>query len=300
MVKKHDIYIYGMTVMSTVHLLAGDYPKADTYQEIKETYHILGGETGNSAILLSSLGYSVKIDGPYLGRKSKEGVTSYCNKYQIDCSNLTYDNSFDGVNDVVLIGGSTRTVFGWFGKYFSSDNARWTQPDYDSIDNAKVIGLDPYFPNSSEQVALYCAKVSKPYVCIDSPYESVLSKHCAAISISNEYIQTTYPDIDVYKLMELYTKNTNGLVVFTFGAKDVLYSRKNQPINKLPTCKVNVMSTLGAGDIFRAGLIHGVYLGLKDIDIVRFATAASGCVISRFPMADNPPTMDEILKLMNK
>lgn len=37
-IKNLDVYLYGMTVLSTIHLMAGPYPKADSYQEIKETY----------------------------------------------------------------------------------------------------------------------------------------------------------------------------------------------------------------------------------------------------------------------
>jgi hypothetical protein len=44
-----DVYVYGMTVLPTIHKLKGDYPKADTYQEIEQTIIIPGGEAANSA-----------------------------------------------------------------------------------------------------------------------------------------------------------------------------------------------------------------------------------------------------------
>ena len=37
-----DVYVYGMTVLPTIHKLKGDYPKADTYQEIEQTSIIPG------------------------------------------------------------------------------------------------------------------------------------------------------------------------------------------------------------------------------------------------------------------
>ena len=49
-----DVYIYGMTVLSTIHLLKGPYPAADTYQEIEKTYVMPGGEGANAAVVLSS------------------------------------------------------------------------------------------------------------------------------------------------------------------------------------------------------------------------------------------------------
>ena len=44
-----DVYVYGMTVLPTIHKLKGDYPKADTYQEIEQTFIMPGGEAANSA-----------------------------------------------------------------------------------------------------------------------------------------------------------------------------------------------------------------------------------------------------------
>jgi len=34
-VESIDVYLYGMTLLSHIHLLKGPYPEADTYQEIK-------------------------------------------------------------------------------------------------------------------------------------------------------------------------------------------------------------------------------------------------------------------------
>lgn len=122
-----DIYLYGMTVLSTIHRLDGAYPEPDAYREIKESYVIPGGETANSAIILANLGYQVKIDGPFLGVKTKEPIHDFCAKYSIDCSGLHFDPSFDGVQDLVLIDKHSRTVFGRFQGYFEGEK-RWTKP----------------------------------------------------------------------------------------------------------------------------------------------------------------------------
>ena len=39
-------YLYGMILMTNSFLMENDYPEADTYGEIKEKYHLPGGETG--------------------------------------------------------------------------------------------------------------------------------------------------------------------------------------------------------------------------------------------------------------
>ena len=142
---KADIYLYGMIVYSTLHRLAGEYPAADGYGEIEETQVVPGGETGNSAIVLAKWGHRVKVAGPFLGRKTREGVVTFLSSRGIDCSGLQYDESFDGVRDMVLIGGASRTVFGWFGAFHAGPK-RWTPPNRDDIASASVVGIDPYFP----------------------------------------------------------------------------------------------------------------------------------------------------------
>ncbi|HEX2954616.1 MAG TPA: carbohydrate kinase family protein, partial [Bacillota bacterium] len=214
-----DIYLYGVTVYSTIHLLTGDYPKPDTYGEIKETHYVPGGETGNSALILANLGYKVKIDGPFLGTKSRDGIINFYKKFTIDCSSLSYDPSYEGLLDIVLIDPNTRTVFGKFGHYFGGRVKRWSEPDEQAIASAKIVTIDPWFQEESQKVAELCVKHNKPYVTIDCEPESYYHAHAAATVISNEYIQNHYAKEDVQALLQRYLAATEGLVIFTFGSR---------------------------------------------------------------------------------
>lgn len=292
-----DIYLYGMTVLSTIHLLDGTYPEPDTYREIKETYIIPGGETANSAIVLANLGNKVKMDGPFLGAKTNEAIKNFCRKYNIDCSGLYFDPSFDGVQDLVLIDKHSRTVFGKFKSYFEGEK-RWTKPDEAAMQSAKIISLDPFFGDESQFVAKYCTEINKKYITIDCSPESVIHKNSAATVISNEFIRNEFPKEDIRILIKKYTEASNGLVIFTFGAREILYCRKGGEIRRLVPYKVDVKSTLGAGDTFRAGVVYGVLNGLDDENIVKFAAATAASVCKRFPMALDPPGIDEILELI--
>ena len=61
---------------------------------------------------------------------------------------------------------------------------------------------------------------------------------------------------------------------------------------------VEVRSTLGAGDTFKAGCVYGLLYGMSDEELVRFASACSGVAVSRFPLPLNPPKPEEVLQLM--
>src|SRR5512140_1882369 len=109
-----DVYVYGMTVLCTIHLLKGRFPAPDAYQEIQETFVMPGGEAANSAIVLSNLGVPVALDGCYLGEQTEKPLLQYLSDRNIDCSRLTCEAGFAGWRDIVFCDGEHRTVFGWF------------------------------------------------------------------------------------------------------------------------------------------------------------------------------------------
>ncbi len=289
-----------MTLLSSINLLKEVYPQPDGYAEINESYSLPGGETANAAIVLSGFGYKTKIDGPFLGSKTKEPLTAHLEKFDIDYSLLHFDFSFDGVQDIVLIDSNSRTVFGKFQKYFGEETRRWTAPDKDSIREAKIVSIDPFFNNESELAARYCFELNKQYVTIDCLHDSVMHRHSAANVISNEFIKNNYPEENIEELFYKYAGSSDGLTVFTFGSREILYGRKDSTIKKIVPYKVNAVSTLGAGDTFRAGIIYGLLNNMSDEDTVKFAAATAAIVCTQFPMAFNPPCVPDILKLINE
>jgi sugar/nucleoside kinase (ribokinase family) len=282
-----------MIVLSTVHRLSGEYPEADGYGEIEETHIVPGGETGNSALLLSRWGHCVKVAGPFLGRQTRDGVLGFLAPRGIDCSGLHYDASFDGVCDTVLVGGESRTVFGRFGQFFRGPR-RWAAPERADIAAADVVGIDPFFGGESEEAGRVCGELGRPHVTIDCAPDSALNRGAAATVVSNEFLRSHFPAADREELLRLYTAETAGLVILTFGAEEILYARGRGEIRAMKPFKVAPKSTLGAGDAFRGGVIHGVSCGFSDECIVRFASATAACVCQRFPMAHDPPGLEEI------
>lgn len=295
-----DIYLYGMTLITTSYLLHGEYPEADSYGEIAASYHLIGGETGCGAVVLSSLGCSVKLDGNHLGTTTYPGISKYFSDAKVDFSSMTYDEGYEGLQDMVLIGGHTRTCFGRFGSYFNAPVKKWNVPKKEDIATCKAAGIDPFFGEESILAARYCSELGKPYVTIDCKYDSELHQKCAVNVVSNEFIRSNYPNEDISALFEKYTSQTNGLVIFTFGAKPLLYGRRGQTVGSFTPYSVQVVSTLGAGDTFRAGVVYGVWKGLDDTALVSFASATAGVACTSFPIALNPPTLEKIAALQSQ
>jgi sugar/nucleoside kinase (ribokinase family) len=290
------IYLYGMIVLTTVHRLKGDFPEADGYGEIEETHLVPGGETGNSALVLARWGHRVKVAGPFLGKQTRDGVVGFLEGRGVDCSGLRYDDTFEGVRDLVIVGGKARAVFGWFGRYFQGAK-RWTAPERADVAGSDIVGIDPFFGAESDEVARLCTELGRPYVTIDCAPDSSLHRGAAATIVSAEFLRNHFPGSDQDGLIRRYAAEAEGLVIFTSGAEEVLYCRGRGEIRSFRPYRVKPKSTLGAGDTFRGGVIHAVAAGMDDDAIVRFAAATAACVCQRFPMAFDPPGLEEITSL---
>jgi sugar/nucleoside kinase (ribokinase family) len=295
-----DVYLYGMTVLSTIHKIAGAFPPLDAYGEIAESYLVPGGETMNAAIVLSQLGLVTAIGGPFFGSVSEPVLRRYAGRYGIDVTRVTTDPSWPGVRDLVLVDDRHRTVFGWFGSYFSDGQKRWDKPDAAACQAAGMVSIDPYFGEESELAARCCVEASKAYVTIDCPFDGFLHRHAAATVVSREFRKQHYPGVAEAQLLDRYREAGPGLVVFSAGSDELLFGRAGAPPQRLAPFQVPVKSTLGAGDVFRAGMVYGLHRGYGDRETVRFAAALAAVSCTRMPIADHPPTLPEIQTLLSR
>ncbi len=293
-----DVYLYGMTCLSTIHVLNGPYPRADSYREITQTYTVPSGETGNAALILANFGLKVRTSGPHLGARTWKPVLDFYKKRKIDCSGMWHNPGYDGVEDMVLVDGKTRTIFGKFGNYFSNGAERWSNPDLKAIKAAKITSLDPWFRGQSLAAAECCVKEGKNYVTIDLKPDDYIHRNAAATVISPEFTDREMPGAKTKALFKKYAGSTRGLVIFTFGSREILYGRRGGGVKKFSPYKVKVKGTLAAGDIFRAGIVYGVMKGWEDERVVAFGAAVGALACERFPAALNPPSLSEVLGLV--
>ena len=77
------VYMYGQMISTCSFLLDGDFPKADGTAEIKEKYHLVGGETGTAAAVLCSLNVPVKLGGTHLGSGNEKLIKDYLMKFMM-------------------------------------------------------------------------------------------------------------------------------------------------------------------------------------------------------------------------
>lgn len=296
---KHDVYLHGQILGTHSFWLKDGFLEPDEYSEIGAKYFLPGGETGTAATVLASLGANVKMDGTHIGRAVAPLLKSFYADKTVDLSSIHFDEEYEGLMDYVVIAGLVRSPMGTFQTLYASGEKRWNMPKEEDVAECKVAAIDPYFMEATQAAAELCVKYQKPYVTIDCKHDTYLHANCAINVVSKEctadYFKEGMSMEDIYRLM---TDNTDGLVIITSGEADMIYGRKGQPMKRMKPFTVEVKSTLGAGDTYKAGCVYGLLKGMSDDEIVRFASACSAIAISRFPLPLNPPTQEEVAGLM--
>ncbi len=291
------IYLFGQILGTHSFYLKDGFPVPDEYSEISQKYFLPGGETGTAATVLAGLGVSVKMDGTHIGTEVAPMLKAFYEDKTVDLSSLYFDPDYEGLMDYVLISGLVRSPMGTFRGLYESGVKRWNAPSEKDIAEADVVGIDPFFGEESIEAAKLCVKLGKPYVTIDSPHDSFLHQNAAVNIVSKECLGEHYENMNVNEVIKLLTDNASGLSVITTGPNPMIYGRKGEPVHLMDTIKVDVKSTLGAGDTYKAGCLYGLAFGWPDERIIRFASACSAIAISGYPLPLNPPTLSEVERL---
>ena len=295
--REAEVYLFGQVLGTHSFLLKDGFLQPDEYAEIREQYFLPGGETGTAATVLDALGVSVRVDGTWIGTEVAPLLKSFYKDKQVDLSPLRLWENDPGVMDYVVIAGLARSPMGRFQALFSGGKRWWNVPREKDIVGCRAAGIDPFFGEESLLAADICQRHGIPYVTIDSPHDSPLHMHAAVNVISRECLSLHYAGMTVEDVMKEMTETSEGLTVLTQGGGDMLYGRKGEKVRRMKPFSVEVKSTLGAGDTFKAGCVYALLHGMSDEETVRFASACAAIAISRFPLPLYPPRLEEVRKL---
>lgn len=285
---------------SMVYLLrkGSDFPEANGYGEVEEIIPSVGGEAVNTAIMLSKLGFKTKLDGTWLISDKAEQVRKILSPFDIDISRLK-NTDLNGPSEILIADGTNRTCFGNFDTY-QEDGRKWNLPNDNDIKNASIVALDPYFKEETTYIARKCKSLDIPYVTLDCDYDDFVAIESEVIVISQDHRDWHYPETGPEELFNLYQKNCNGLIIFTFGSKDIWFARKNEKIKSKKPYKIDPVDTTAAGDTFRAGIIYGLLNNMSDEEIVTFSNAVSACVCLSVPHSINATDLNGVLDFLDK
>jgi len=292
----HEAYAYGVIAPSRLIELQDGFPPEAGYGEITRIHPSLGGEAAAGAYVLSRLGVATKLSGTRLGNDPEsQRVLELLTLSGVDCSAVATDSE-DPVTELVFSGNGERTVFGSYGRMLA--NSDWIRPSRDDIESAEIVCLDPFFGEASVQAARWCREASVPFVTVDTPPDSEVARHAAAVIISEEFARRTFPKGDSDQLMAVYTGRCEGLVIVTRGSNPLHFARRGEAVRAFTPFTVETSDTTGAGDSFRAGLIFGMLRDYDDRRLIETASAVAAIVSQRVPGVLHGPTVAELQQFL--
>lgn len=296
----YEVYMHGQILGTHSFYLNDGFLQPDEYSELSAKYFLPGGETGSAATVLASLGVSVKMDGTHIGTEVAPMLRDFYKDKPVDLTSLYFDKEYQGLMDYVVVADLVRSPMGEFQTLYKSGVKRWNAPKEEDIIGCKVAALDPFFLEETTMAMELMVKHNKPYVTIDCDHTNPVHQHAAINVVSKECLGEYYAGEDKEEVFKKLQDTAEGLVIITTGHNEILYGRKGEAVKRFKPYSVDVKSTLGAGDTFKAGCVYGLLKGMSDDEIVRFSSASSGVAISRYPLPLNPPTLDEVKALMNR
>jgi sulfofructose kinase len=295
-----DVYFFGHVTTGVILRLRDRYPAPDGYAEIAETLENHAGEATAGALVLARLGLSVTLEGNWIGdTPACRGTLEFLRSRGIDCSGLVVKPGYAGVNEIVVSDGHTRTVFGRFGDLLSTTR-QWEMPDASRIRAARAVCVDPSFGEATLTVARTAKAAGIPVITSDTAPDSPLAALADVLVISGEFLARDHRDALAFgpardRLFAGYLARCPGLVVFTSGTRPLWFSRAGETARReFAPFPIEVIDSAGAGDSFRAALIHGLLQGWPDEQNIRFASAVAALICTTAPGCVNPPTLAQV------
>ncbi|MEM9400926.1 MAG: carbohydrate kinase family protein [Pseudomonadota bacterium] len=278
--------------------MTGSFPAVEGYGEIEAMEYMIGGEAANSSIVLARLGESVLLDGNWLGDDQAGNRTrNLLANNGIDTSRLQLRTDYSGVEEVIFAADGRRTIFGTYGSLLEKEE--WNSPIESDVTASSVVSLDPFFRGPALTIAKTASKNDIPVVTVDCRHDDPLLPHVAAVVVAESFIREHYSQQNTEALLADYAAATDGLVIFTFGDKPIVYTRSGCKLRTTPPYSVQAVDTTGAGDSFRAGIVYGFLHGCDDDRMVDYASAVAAINCTRAPGVLNSPSASEVQELID-
>ncbi|WP_406686525.1 ribokinase [Rossellomorea vietnamensis] len=289
--KKAKIAVIGSSSMDLVVTSAkrpgaGETVLGDSFDTVP------GGKGANQAVAAARLGADVYMigcvgDDPYgqeiLGNFKSNGVhTEYVEPVTGQKSGTAHIILAEGDNSIVVVKGANDLV-----------TPEYVEKTADFLKTCDLIMIQQEIPEETvEYVADLCNKIEVPLLLNPAPARKISQN----VIVGASYLTPNEHEADVlFNGMNPSDalKQYPDKVIITEGATGVRYHNGTKEI-MVPSFKVEVVDTTGAGDTFNAAFGTAVAEGQSMEESLRFANRAASLSVTGFGAQGGMPTRDEV------
>ncbi|MCB0077705.1 MAG: S8 family serine peptidase [Anaerolineales bacterium] len=296
-----DIVVYGTISLDNVIRLP-ERPADHRAVAVNADYYSAGGVALMTALPLAEWGHRVRIVGNELGEDAYgDSLRNDLARYQaLDATAIATNPRVRTpfTRRLTLPSGDVQSLAYW--------HEAVTLPvlTAEQMDEVKVLSVD----GSSGQRGVAAAELARRrgvrVVSSDvSSLEDPLIPLSDWIVVSEQRLQQagmlTAGD-DEALLHRLRDGNEGAMIVLTRGPESTLLMLPSGEIETIPSYPLPALDRMGAGEVFKAGVIRGLLWGMPRYELIRFANAAAARWVAQPAALKRPPTLAEINSLQEE
>lgn len=262
-------------------------PKAGQTVMGKDFKIVPGGKGSNQAIAAARLGSKVGFIGCVGNDANGEMLLENFEKNKVNTNYIRkIDNVPSGVANIILAEGDNSIIV------IPGANHSITKEMIDGyrdvILNSKLVLLQLEIPiNVVEYIIELCYENKITTILNPAPsiklHKTVIDK-ISYLTPNEHECAEMFPDKEIGQAIQEYP---NKLIV-TQGDKGVVYNN-GEAIVHIPTLKVEVVDTTGAGDTFNGAFASAIVDGLELKDAIQFANKAAAISVTKFGAQSGMP-----------
>jgi sulfofructose kinase len=263
-----------------------------------------GGCAANAAVTAARLGGRVTFAGPLGGPDDavSERVISGLATEGIDCSGVVrVSGSTASVSLILLDATGEKTIATRRGANLGNTRPKDAAKLVSDVD---AVLVDNRFPQFVTEICR-AAQARKIPVVIDLDQETKVDDPLLALGThvvsSTEALFGTTGCKDYGDALKMLAGRISGFLALTDGPNGVYWLERGE-LRHLPSFKIKVVDSLGAGDAFHAGFTVALAEGRTLPAMLRFASAAAALKCTKFGGGSSAPTrveVDEFLRNNN-
>jgi len=279
------------------------FPKENTKNRVTEIVECGGGPASTAAYLLGKWGMDTTFAGivgnDVYGRKVKKELKSV----NVNIDYMEESKEYGTTLSIVIVSGkkNTRTTLAYKNPEMKMENTNIKlRPDILLVDGQEPKLSMNIIKNNPKMISIIDAGRA-----VDDVIE--LCKHVNYIVCSREFaeevtgIKVNYKDVNSLgkifeKLIELFP---NKYYVVTLEDKGSMFL-DGEYVKVMPTYKMDVKDTTGAGDIFHGAFTYGIANGYSLENSVKLGNIAGALSTTKIGSRPSVPELEEVMKFYEK
>jgi sugar/nucleoside kinase (ribokinase family) len=272
---EYDIVVYG-TVCLDVIWRVPHLPPLGTYIDIQAERRTVGGEASNTAIALARWGAKVALLGNTLGNDEDNDTLRALFAQETPEIETRFLQSHPSAQTPFCLCIATpdghRTMIG---KGFSEMQCPPLSPT--SLASHQLFTTDPNAWEAGAQACMMAAEADAAVVPMDYTRHEEVSALATINLTSSAHVGADLPLTELAAYAQNLRDKHGKTVIVTCGEKGCLIAEDSgaKPLH-IPAYRLSeVVDSTGAGDVFRAGILYGLWKKWDIERTARFASAAA-------------------------